>query len=453
MNLAENRDLQLARQLARAVADRGGRALFVGGYVRDQLLGADCKDIDIEVYGIPPETLRALLGELGGVIEKGAAFGVLGLAHTNLDVAMPRRESRTGERHRDFDVSVDPFLSLREASRRRDFTINAMLMDVLTGELIDEWGGRGDLEARIVRHVSDETFADDALRVFRAAQFAARFGAELAPETQALCARMDVTQLSRERVFEELCKALLKAEQPSVFFRVLAATNHLMEFFPEVARMRGVPQNPAYHPEGDVFEHTMLVLDCAAGLRGQAEWPLGFMLAALCHDLGKVNATEIAPDGKITAYAHPQTGVPLAEAQLGRLTSHVKLVRYVTSMVELHMRPNALANSRSKKKKTRLLFDASACPFDLILLSRADASGKTDAPYDMGNWHFLVERLEDYRQVLQRPMVTGQDLVAAGLQPGEEFKHLLERARELHFAGLEKGRALRQVLSEAQRGK
>ena len=449
MNLAENRDLLLARQLAEAVAEAGGRAYFVGGYVRDALLGADCKDIDIEVYGISPETLRALLADLGEVLEKGAAFGVLGLAHTNLDIAMPRTESRTGGRHTDFDVSVDPYLSPREASRRRDFTFNAMMMDVLSGEILDAWGGREDLRARVVRHVSDETFADDALRVFRAAQFAARFEATLAPETQALCARMDVTQISRERVFDELCKALLKAERPSVFFRLLAETDHLKEFFPEVGQTRGVPQNPVYHPEGDVFEHTMLVLDCAAALRDQAEWPLGFMLAALCHDLGKFNATEIREDGKITAYAHPMTGVPLTETQLGRLTSHVKLSRYVTNMVALHMRPNALANCRSKKKKTRMLFDASVCPFDLILLSRADASGKTDAPYNMDNWEFLLERLEDYKQVMQRPMVTGQDLVNAGFKPGENFKGLLQRARELHFSGLEKQRVLRQLLGEA----
>ena len=444
-------DLALARQIADRVAAAGGRAYFVGGFVRDRLLGVDCKDVDIEIYGVSPQVLRGILGELGTVVDKGASFGVLGLAHTGLDIAMPRRESRTGAGHRDFDVSVDPGLSLREASMRRDFTINAMMQDVRTGELVDLWGGRADLENRVVRHVSGETFADDALRVFRAAQFAARFEAEIAPETRALCAGMDVSNLSRERVFEELGKALLKADRPSLFFRNLADMGHLTEYFPEVAQTRGVPQSPVYHPEGDVFEHTLLVLDCAAALRDQAEWPLAFMLAALCHDLGKFNATEIREDGKITAYAHPMTGVPLAEAQLGRLTGQTRLIRYVTSMVTLHMRPNALANCRSKKKKTRMLFDQSVCPFDLILLSRADASGKLDAPYDMANWDFLLERLDDYRQVMRRPMVTGQDLIQAGLKPGEDFRRLLQRARELHFSGLEKNRALRQLLAEARR--
>ena len=448
--LTENKDILLARQLAQAVSEAGGRAYYVGGFVRDALMGIACKDVDIEVYGISPQKLRELLAPMGEVIEKGAAFGVLGLAHTNLDIAMPRTESRTGERHRDFDVCVDPFLSMREASMRRDFTINAMMMDVLSGEIVDEWGGREDLQNRLVRHVNDRTFPEDALRVFRAAQFAARLDAQIVPETTALCAQMDVRALSRERVFEELCKALLKAEKPSIFFRTLEEMDHLKEFFPEVAQTRGVEQNPEYHPEGDVFEHTMLVLDCAAALRDQAEWPLGFMLAALCHDLGKFDATETRADGKIISYAHPQTGVPLTESLLGRLTSHVRLVRYVTNMVALHMRPNQLAVSQSKKKKTRMLFDSSVCPFDLILLSRADASGKTDAPYNMRNWNFLTERLEDYRQVVQRPMVTGEDLVRAGFAPGEQFKGMLARARELHFAGLDREHALSQLVAEAR---
>ena len=452
MNTFEQ-DLRLAEELARRVRDGGGRAMLVGGCVRDGLLGIPCKDIDIEVYGMAPQALKALLSQLGEVVEKGASFGVYGLAHSNIDVAMPRRERRTGDRHTDFDVSVDPDLSFEAASMRRDFTINAMLRDPLTGELVDLWGGREDLAARRVRHVNDATFPEDALRVFRAAQFAARFEAEIAPETLALCASMDVTALSVERVFDELCKALLKADRPSVFFRALRAMDHLKEFFPEVEACVGVEQNPVYHPEGDVFEHTMQVLDCAAALRERARWPLGFMAAALTHDLGKVVSTQVQPDGKITSYGHEVAGLPLCEAQLRRLTNHQKLIEYAKNMMWLHMRPNVLAGCRSKKKKTRMMFDLSLCPEDLILLSRADASGKLDAPYDEDNESFLRERLEDYRQVMARPMVTGKDLVAAGLKPGPDFARWLDRAKQLHFSGQDKNRALKQVLGEARREK
>lgn len=450
MNTYEQ-DLALAQALARRVRAAGGRALYVGGFVRDGLMGVPCKDIDIEVYGLAPAALRALLGELGDVVEKGASFGVFGLAHSNLDIAMPRRERRTGGKHTDFDVDVDPFLSVEAASMRRDFTINAMLRDVLTGELIDCWGGEADLRARVIRHVNDTTFPEDALRVFRAAQFSARLDAAIDPATLALCASMEVSEITHERVFDELAKALLKAERPSVFFRALRAMNHLKEFFPEVEACAGVPQNPVYHPEGDVFEHTMRVVDCAAALRDRAQWPLGFMLAALTHDLGKIVATELQPDGKITAYGHEVQGLPLCDRQMARLTNQTRLIEYTKNMMWLHMRPNVLAKCRSKKKKTRQLFDLSVCPEDLILLSRADASGQLNIPYDEANEAFLRERLEDYREIMRRPMVTGKDLIAAGLKPGPDFSRWLDRARQLHFAGQEKPHALCQVLDEARR--
>jgi len=222
-------DLALSRRVAQAVRDAGGRAFYVGGFVRDGLMGIECKDIDIEVYGLAPARLREVLASLGDVYDRGASFGVLGLRHSDIDIAMPRTESRTGDRHTDFDVNVDPFLPPQRACRRRDFTINAMLQDVLTGDILDFYGGRQDLEQRVIRCVCPETFVEDALRVFRAAQFAARLEARIDDETLALCADIDVMQITHERVFEELCKALLKAKKPSVFFRELHRMNRLYE--------------------------------------------------------------------------------------------------------------------------------------------------------------------------------------------------------------------------------
>lgn len=425
--------------------------MYVGGMVRDGLMGIECKDIDIEVYGLTPRALKDVLSSLGKVMEMGASFGVYGLQHSAIDIAMPRRERCVGIKHTDFEVSVDPAMSFEDATLRRDLTINAMMRDVLTGELIDLWGGRADLDGRVIRHVSDATFPEDALRVFRVAQFTARFEGKIAPETLALCRSMAVDGISHERVYDELNKALMKAEKPSIFFRVLREMDHLKEFFPELEACIGVLQNPVHHPEGDVFEHTLLVLDRAAELRDKAQWPLAFMYAALFHDLGKVIATEIREDGKITAYGHEVKGLPICEIQLRRLTSQTKLIEYVKNMMWLHMRPNILAGAKSKKKKTRQLFDLSVCPEDLILLSRADASGKLDKPYNEQNEAFLRERLEDYRRVMQRPMVTGKDLIDAGLRPGPQFSEWLSRARMLHFSGIERDRALQQVVSEAKR--
>ena len=443
-------DMALSRRIAETVSAAGGRACYVGGFVRDALMGVECKDIDIEVYGVAPQRLREVLSTLGEVYDRGASFGVLGLRHSDIDIAMPRTESRTGLKHRDFDVSVDPFLEPREACRRRDFTINAMLQDVLSGEILDYYGGREDLAAGLIRRVNAETFVEDALRAFRGAQFAARLSAVIEPETRALCAGMDVRALSQERVFAEMEKALLKAKKPSVFFRELRNMDHLKEFFPEVEAMIAVPQNPKFHPEGDVFEHTMLTLDCAAALRERAEWPLGLMLSALVHDIGKCVATQVQADGRITAYGHEKLGLEMVERQLRRLTNHEKLIRYVLNMTELHMRPNMLCGSNSKKKKTRQLFDLSLSPNDLILLSRADASGKLDEPYREETEAWLRERLRDYRACLRRPMVTGADLIAAGLKADARFGELLRRARMLHFSGIEKQNALKQVLAEAK---
>ena len=445
-------DMELTKQIARRVADAGGRAMLVGGFVRDSLLGLECKDIDLEVYGLQPGALRQLLSQFGNVQQKGASFGVYGLAHSALDIAMPRKERRVGDKHTDFDVSVDPFLSFEAATMRRDFTINAMMRDVLTGELVDLWGGQEDLRRGVIRHVNDRTFCEDALRVFRAAQFAARLKAEIASETMALCREMDVTNLSVERVFEELSKALLKAQTPSVFFRCLRKMGHMGEYFPEILACAGVPQDPRHHPEGDVFEHTLRVLDSAAALRPRARWPLGFMFSALMHDLGKAVATQVHEDGRITSYRHEILGQEICRRQMERLTSQKKLIDYTINMMWLHMRPNVLAACRSKKKKTRQMFDLSVCPEDLILLSRADACGKGNISYDERYEAFLLERLEDYRQVMAQPMVMGRDLMQAGLKPGPEYARLLARARELHFSGMGKDEALRQVLAERANG-
>ncbi len=313
-------------------------------------------------------------------------------------------------------------------------------------------GEPADPAARGVRDEGDGTCREDALRVFREARLAAQRDGEIEPQALALYAPTDMTRLSGERVFDEMRGALLDARRPSLFFRALRDMGQLKAFFPELEACIGVGQNLAYHPEGDVFEHTMLVLDCAAALRERAKWPLGFMVAALTHDLGKPVATERQPDGKITSYGHEVKGLELCERQLRRLTRDAKLIEYAKNMMWLHMRPNMLAKSRSKKKKTRQLFDMSVCPEDLILLSRADASGKRDVPYDEANEAFLRERLADYRRVTAQPMVTEADLAAAGIAPGPERAAWLARARQLHFSGLDRRHALRQVLAEA-RGK
>ena len=489
----ERRDDVMARAVAEKVAAAGGRTFFVGGYVRDRLLKKENKDIDIEVHGITPEALEGILDELGGRTEMGANFGIYGLKGTHLDIAMPRRETATGRGHRDFQVYVDPFLGTEKAARRRDFTINAMMEDVLTGELVDHFGGAADLKAGVLRHVDGQTFGEDPLRVLRAAQFAARFQFQIAEETVALGRTMDLTALAGERILGELEKALLKAKRPSIFFEEMRRMEQLSDWFPEVRALIGVVQSPVHHPEGDVWNHTMLVLDQAALLREGAEAggaeatgcggtsagdseetanlqrentsqvgdgymllrpkdPLGFMLAALCHDFGKAVTTEVI-DGKIHAFLHETKGLPLAEAFLGRITTGKKLTEYVLNLTELHMKPNVLAGSgkHPKLKSTNRMFDQCVDPEGLILLARADHLGRPGTEVLTENESFLCQRLQTYRQIMDRPHVMGADLVAAGLTPGPDFSEILAYAHKLRLAGIEKENALRQTLAYAEK--
>lgn len=455
-----DRDFFMARRVAEAVAAAGGRTFYVGGFVRDRLLGRENKDIDIEVHGIEPQVLENILDNLGGRTEMGASFGIYGIQGCTLDIAMPRKEEATGRGHRDFQVYVDPFLGTEKASRRRDFTINAMMEDVLTGEIVDHFGGQKDLNEGVLRHVDGETFVEDPLRVLRGAQFASRFGLSVAAETACLCRTMDLTTLASERILGELEKALLQADQPSVFFQVLREMNQLHDWFPEVEALIGVEQSPIHHPEGDVWNHTMLVLDAAGQLRGGAKyaggravpsWDLGFMLAALCHDLGKAVTTAAGEDGRIHALGHETEGLPIVEKFLGRITTNKKLTSYVLNMTELHMKPNVAAGARSKKKSTNKMFDQSVDPEGLLLLARADHLGRTDMVINEAYEEFLYERLQLFRKTMEQPFVKGADLVAAGLKPGPQFSEILEYAHKMRLAGVQKEDALRQTLAYARK--
>lgn len=216
-----NKDILLASK----VKEKGGRAFYVGGYVRDLLLNIPNKDIDIEVHGIAEKDLVAILNEIGEVDYYGRSFGIYALRHEDIEVALPRSEKVLGTGHRDFEISVNPDMGYKNAALRRDFTINALMMDVLSHEILDYFNGTDDLNKGIIRHVNDVSFVEDPLRVYRAAQFASRFGFKIDERTVELCKGIDTFVLSRERIEEELKKALLKAERAEIFFECLKEMN------------------------------------------------------------------------------------------------------------------------------------------------------------------------------------------------------------------------------------
>ena len=440
-----NDELKIAREIALAVSEKGGRAYFVGGYVRDRLKKRELKDIDIEVHGIEADDLKDILSAIGNVLEAGKSFGIFSLKGHNLDIAMPRRERATGKGHRDLDVKTDGSMGTYEAAIRRDFTVNALMEDVLTGEITDHFGGLGDLESGILRHVDDRTFGEDPLRVLRAAQFAARFDMKIADKTIELCRTTALGALSRERVMEEMKKALIKSEKPSVFFESLRDMNQLDTWFPELKALIGIEQNPKYHSEGDAWVHTMMVLDAAAVYRHKVNNPLYFMLSALCHDYGKAVSTTVI-DGVIHAYNHETEGLPIIKKFLDRITAEKELKKYVLNMCRYHMKPRILANAKSSVKATNTMFDSSSEPEALIYISEADSMGKLPPSEDKGQREFLEGRLKVYRDVMSKPYVTGSDLVDAGLVPDENFKEILEYTHKLRLACVDKESALKQAL-------
>ena len=450
-------------EIAKAVRDAGGRAVVVGGCVRDHLLGVRSKDVDIEVFGLGVQRLEALLAGFGKVYTVGRAFGVFRVGGIGVDFSLPRRDSKRGPGHRGFDVAPDPSLDFAEAARRRDLTVNSIGIDPLTGEVLDPHEGRRDLERRVLRATDPARFSEDPLRGLRAAQLAARL--EMAPDDAliTLCRQLDLSELSGERVFDEFKKLLLRAAKPSLGFRVLEDTGQL-RFFPEIDALRGVAQDPEWHPEGDVWVHTLMVLDVAASLRGGdtgagesgseraagpaagaasphdgADEDLALMLGALCHDLGKPATTERI-DGRIRSHRHDVEGVAPTRALLERMRAPGALTDQVAALVEHHLAPALFirngATAKGYRRLARKLERAGVSIELLVRVARADHLGRTteDAVagrFDAGDAFLAAARACHVERAAPRDAVLGRHLIEHGMQPGPGFAPILERCREI----------------------
>ncbi len=431
--------LDSALLLARSVREAGGRALIVGGWVRDRLLGHASKDIDLEVFGVAPEALRRLLEAHGRVEAVGESFRVYKVG--GIDVALPRRESKVGHGHRGFEVHGDPDMSIEEASRRRDFTVNAIAWDPLTDEYLDPWNGRGDLAQGVLRAVDPITFGDDSLRVLRALQFAARFGFALDPDTAALCRRIPLNDLPAERIWGEIEK-LLSASAPSIGFALARDLGVIDQLFPELAALVECPQEPEWHPEGDVWVHTLLVIDQARTRvddLGRAE-RLTVMLGAVCHDLGKP-ATTAFMDGRIRSPGHEEAGVAPTLSFLDRLKVQT-LDGYdartqIVGIVAHHLTPGMWYKARHEVGDGA--FRRLAQKVDLELLARvakSDCLGRT-GPFDCTAMDWFVERARSLG-VQHRPpppLLLGRHLLALGLKPGPRIGEILKQVYERQLDG------------------
>jgi tRNA nucleotidyltransferase (CCA-adding enzyme) len=437
--MAETETLKLARDISRAVAAEGGRALAVGGWPRDKVLapGEERKDIDLEVYGVPAERLIEVLRPFGRIDLVGRAFGVLKVG--GVDVTIPRRETKIGSGHKGFHVDSDPHLTFEEAARRRDLTINAMAEDLLTGEILDPHGGRRDAELRVLRAVDPAHFAEDPLRGLRVCRFAARFLFEVDKDTADLCRTLDLSELPEERLFDEFRRMLVGPRHPSVAFQTMRALG-LTRFFPELETMFGCEQEYAWHPEGDVWVHTLLVLDAAASLRtGDPHEDLILMLAALCHDLGKPLATN-DDDGTIRSPNHEPLGEAPTRSFLGRLTREKDLIEDVVALVVHHLRPHSLHKGGAGPAAVRRL--AVKVPIErLVRHARADHYGRTTPDalarfFPAGDWLLAVAKELEVADHGPRPILMGRHLLDRGWTPGPAMGDLLARAFEAQLDGV-----------------
>ena len=434
--------------LARLVAAKGGRAMLVGGCVRDELMGVDPKDWDLEVYGVEPEELKKILEQFGEVNTVGEAFTVYKIG-SDLDVSIPRRERKSGRGHKAFVVQGDPLMSFEEACSRRDFTVNAILKDPLTGEIFDPFDGRGDIEVRVIRHVSSETFPEDSLRVLRAAQFAARFEFDIAPETVELCKSIDVTDLPNERIWGELEKLLLKARRPSIGLKWLYDLGVVDQIFPEMKSLVGVPQEPEWHPEGDVDVHTLMVADEARNLIDDLphERKVAVMLGAVAHDFGKPPTTQFF-DGRWRSHSHDEAGVEPTLSFLDRLgiftLNGYDVRNQVVQLVRYHLKPGEFFKAKNPVGDGAFRRLARKVEPDLLYrVAKADSLGRNpdwlppERRFGSEAQEWFIEKVREL-QIESRPpepILMGRHLIEMGMHPSPEFRRVLDAVYELQLDG------------------
>jgi len=421
-----------------------GRAYLVGGCVRDHLLGLPCKDFDIEVFGLSLEALARALARCGKVDLVGRSFGVLKLTAASgavYDFSIPRRDSKTAPGHKGFEVAFDPALTPQQAASRRDFTINALMLDPRTGELLDFFGGAEDLRRRILRHVS-AAFPEDPLRVLRGMQFAARFDLDPAPETIALCQSIVAAgaELPSERIRDEWFKWAAQSRTPSRGLRFLADVGWLAHF-PEIQKIQGVPQDPEWHPEGDVFTHTLHCCDAMARL---PEWQTAdldsriiYLLATLAHDFGKASTTvRSEKTGRLTSPGHETVSATLAESFLARINAPHAIRDRILPLVANHMAYFENVTDRAVRRLSKRLEPENI--HGLLAVMTADAFGRPPRPAEIspGIRAIAAKAVElNVRQQAPAPILLGRHLLEAGFPPGPAMGAILHQAYEAQLAG------------------
>lgn len=425
--------------IVQALSASGGRALLVGGAVRDVLREVEVKDLDIEVHGMQIEQVEAILKRFGHVRTVGKQFGVLKIDGIDVDWSIPRSDS-AGRKPK---VTLNPYMSIQDAFSRRDLTINAMGIDLITFKLEDPFNGQKDLENNILRAPDPEKFKEDPLRFFRVMQFVGRLEMYPDHELNELCKKMDLSEIAQERIYGEFEKLFTKSQRPSLAIQWLQDSGRLKEILPELYATIGIAQEPSWHPEGDVFEHTKQSMDAAAQKEYATKDEKFLMVCALlCHDLGKAVTTQEV-DGKIRALKHDIKGMALSYALLGRITGKNDIKDVVKKMVKYHMTPGQFiknhAGHKAYKRLAQKLHPELNCK-QLALLAVCDKAGRNPAkgaPFSdvmYPDIQKFLDEAEKYGVLLQpeAPILMGKDVLDF-IPPGPKMGRALSLAYKLQI--------------------
>ncbi len=446
----------LVEKIISKIKDNNGIALLVGGAVRDLLLNRKTKDLDIEVHGLSIEQLQTILELFGPVSLVGKSFGVLRLHNLDIDWSLPRADTAG----RKPTVTIDPYMSYKDAFARRDLTINAMGINLHDYELIDPFDGQKDIKNKILRTPDANFFLQDPLRFFRVMQFIARFDMYPNQELQKICMDMDISTVSRERIEQEFHKMLLKSKRPSLGIRWLKDIGRLKEILLELYSCVGVKQNVDWHPEGDVFEHTMQTLDAAAIIAqsyNKEEKKLLLMYAVLCHDLGKPETTEKI-NGEYKSFGHEKVSAIKAKKCMKRITYNKNLIDGVIKLVEYHTQPMQFVQNKATLSAYKRLAQKLAPHATLSLLADLALADKRGRNPD--NQIPLTDSFDDINQFIEhatqaqvlldveKPILKGSDIIDI-VEPGPRMGQLLKYAYQIQLErGIKDKDILKQLIIE-----
>lgn len=439
----------LVKNIFNDIDEKGGSVFLVGGIVRDMLVygNVDYHDVDVEVYGLTIEQLENILSRYGNVNCIGKSFGILKLDNlSNYDFALPRTEIKVGKYHQDFKIIVDKDLDFKIAASRRDLTINALMYEIKTNKIHDYFHGIEDLNRRTLRMVDEKTFPEDPLRVLRLAQFASRLDFCIEPKTKETCKKMVkkglLNNLSNERVFNEYNKLLL-SNRPSIGLSFL---KDIKAILPCLDILSQTMQRLDYHPEGNVWRHTLLVIDLAALCKHKTANPLGFMWGALLHDIGKPLVT--TKEGH--APKHNEAGVKIFNQQLKSLIPDKKLQKYIKTIILYHMHlMNMVRNGAKDYSYFKILkgIDGIVSIEDLILITKCDKLGRyKDEHENINHFDFVMKKkMAQLGTVAQLPLIDGNDLKLLGIEQSSKYRELLDWAYDLQLKGHDKASILKMI--------